>query len=147
MATSVLEFILKIPGQSDLYTNLVFRSRIGRIQTPTAAFDEYIWAFRYGRHKDCLSTTQDTLFQRMLPGAMGVPPSKPPEHIKRMIPILECGTPMLKERWIGHPSITPRVFGHSQYLVTLPIQMIKPKLTSKLLPARSSTLKLIPPKT
>ena len=64
-----------------------------------------------------------------------------------MISILEYGTPMSKERWIGHPSIPPRVFGPSQYLVTLPIRMIKPKLTSKLLPARSSASKLVPPET
>ena len=64
-----------------------------------------------------------------------------------MIPILEHGTPMSKERWIGHPSIPPRVFGPSQYLVMPPIWMIKPKLTLKLLPARSSTSKLVPPET
>ena len=31
MATSVLEFIFKIPGQNDMYTTLVFRSRLGQI--------------------------------------------------------------------------------------------------------------------
>ena len=56
MAMSVLEFISKIPGQSDIYTTPVFRSRLGRIQTQTTDFDEFIWAFRDGRHKDCLST-------------------------------------------------------------------------------------------
>ena len=64
-----------------------------------------------------------------------------------MIPILEQGTPMSKERSIGHPSIPPRVFGPSQYLVMLPVQMIKLKLTLKPLPAQSSTSKLVPPKT
>ena len=63
-----------------------------------------------------------------------------------MIVILERGTPMLKERWIGPPSILLRMFGPSQYLMTLPIWMTKPKLTSKPLPAWSST-KLVPPKT
>ena len=86
------------------------------------------------------------LFQRMLPGAMGVPPPRTQECIRRMIPILEHGTSMSKERWIGHPSIPPRVFGPSQYLVTLPVWMIKPKLTSKPLPA-NSTSKLVPPET
>ena len=63
-----------------------------------------------------------------------------------MIPILECGTPMLKERWIGHPSIPPRVFGPSQYLVMPPVWMTKLKLTLKPLPANSIS-KLVPPET
>ena len=58
-----------------------------------------------------------------------------------MIVILEHQE--LKERWIGHPSIPPRVFGHKQYLVTPPIQMTKPKVTSKPLPASSSISKLV----
>ena len=82
----------------------------------------------------------------MLPGAMEVPPPRTRECIKRMILILECGTPMSKDRWSEHPYIPPRVFGPSQYLMTLPVQMTKPKLTSKLLPA-NSTLKLVPPET
>ena len=130
-----------------MFTTPVYRSRIGQIQTQTPAFDEFIWAFRDGRHKDCLSTAWNVLFQRMLPGAMGVPPPKSCECIKRMIPILEWGTPTSKERWIRHPSIPPRVFGPSQYLVMPPVQMTKPKLTSKPLPAWNSTLKLDPPKT
>ena len=83
----------------------------------------------------------------MLPGAMGIPSSKTRECIKKMITILEHGTPMSKERWIGHPSILLRVFGPSQYLVTLLIQMTKPKLTSKPLPALSSISKLVPQET
>ena len=42
-----------------------------------------------------LSTAQYMLFRRMLPGATGVPPPKTQERKKRMIPILERGTPML----------------------------------------------------
>ena len=41
MAMSVLEFISKISGQSDLYTTPVFRDRLGWIQTQTTAFDEF----------------------------------------------------------------------------------------------------------
>ena len=78
----------------------------------------------------------------MLPGAMAIPPSKTQECIKKMIAILEHGTPVPKERWIGHPSILLLVFGPSQYLVTPPIWMTKPKLTSKPLPALSSISKL-----
>ena len=53
---------------------------------------------------------------------------------------LERGTSALKNRWPGHPSIPPRVFGPSQYLMTPPVQLTKPstlklKLTSKPLPA------------
>ena len=78
------------------------------------------------------------------------------DHIKRMIIILERGTPALKVRWLGHPSIPPRVFGPSQYLMTPPVQSTKlkstskptskPKLTSKPLPA-NATSKLVPPET
>ena len=124
----------------------IYQTKIGRIRTQTPASDEFIWAFRDGRHKDCLSTTWDVLFQRILPGAMGVPPPQTCKHIKRMIPILDGGTPASKGRWIGHPSIPPRVFGPSQYLMMPPVQMTKPKLMSKLLPA-NSTLKLVPPET
>ena len=127
-----------------MYTTPVFRSRLGRIQTRTTGFDGFIWAFRDGRHKDCVSTARDMLFQRMLPGAIGVPPPRTQECTKRMIPILEHGTPMSKERWIGHPSIPLRVFLPGQYLVMLPIQMTKPKVTSKPLPVRSLTSKLVP---
>ena len=87
----------------------------------------------------------------MLPGATGVPP-RTREYIKRMIVVLERGTPASKDRWPGYPSIPPRVFGPSQYLVTLQVQMTKlkstskPKLISRLLPA-NSTLKLVPPET
>ena len=93
-----------------------------------------------------LSTARELLFQRMLSGATGVPPPRTRDHIRKMIPILECGTPMLKERWIGHPSIPPRVFGPNQYLVTQPVWMTKLKLTSKLLPANSIS-KLVPRET
>ena len=96
------------------------------------------------------------LFQRMLPGAMGVPPPRTRKRIKRMIIILEHGTPALKDRWPGHTFIPQRVFGPSQYLMMLLVQLtkpkstskptLKPKLTLKLLPA-NSTLKLIPPET
>ena len=77
---------------------------------------------------------------------MGVPPPRTRERIRKMIPILEHGTPMLKERWIGHPFIPPRVFGPSQYLMTPPVQMTKLKLKSKPLPANSIS-KLVPPET
>ena len=86
----------------------------------------------------------------MLPGTTGVPPPRIRDHIKRMI--LEHGTPASKDRWPGHPSIPPRVFGPSQYLMTPLVQLIKPKstlkpkLTSKPLPA-NSTLELVPPET
>ena len=83
----------------------------------------------------------------MLPGAMGEPPPQTHKCMKRMIPILKWGTSASKERWIGHSYIPLRVFGPSQYLIMLPVQLIKPRLTSKLLPASSSISKLVPPKT
>ena len=152
MATSVLEFISKISGQSDLYTTPVFRDRLEWIRTQTTSCNEFIWVFKDKRHKDCLSVVQDVLFQRMLPGAIGVPPPRTREHIKRMIVVLECGTPALKDRWPSHPSIPPRVSGPSQYLMMPPVQLtklkstLKPKVTSKPLPA-NLTSKLVPPET
>ena len=92
------------------------------------------------------------LFQSMLPGTMGVPPPRTRDRIKRMIVVLEHGTQALKDRWPGHPSIPPRVFGPSQYLMMPPVQLTKlkstskPKLTSKPLPA-NLTSKLVPPET
>ena len=83
----------------------------------------------------------------MLPGATGVPPPRTCKHIKRMIPIFEWGTPASMERWIWHPSIPPRVFGPSQYLIMPPVRLTKPRLTLKLLPALSSISKLVPPET
>ena len=59
-----------------------------------------------------------------------------------MIAILEHGTPKSQER-IGHPSILLWVFGPRQYLMTPPVQMTKPKVTSKPLPASSSISKLV----
>ena len=88
----------------------------------------------------------------MLPDAMGVPLPRTRERIKRMIIVLERGTPASKDRWPGHPSIPSRVFGPSQYLVLPPVQLtklksiMKLKLTSKPLLA-NSTLKLVPPET
>ena len=64
-----------------------------------------------------------------------------------MIPILEQGTPAFKEGWIGHPSISLMVFGPSQYLITLPVCLTKPRLTSKPLPALSSISKIVQPET
>ena len=92
------------------------------------------------------------LFQRMLPGAMGVPPPRTREHIKRMIIFLKQGTPASKDRWPRHSSILPKVFGPSQYLMMQPVHItkpkltMKPKLTSKPLPA-NSTSKLVQPET
>ena len=92
------------------------------------------------------------MFQRLLPGATGVPLPKMKDCIKKMIAILEHGILASKDRWPGHPSITPRVFGPSQYLMTPPTQLTKPKpkpklmVTSKPLPADAPS-KLVPPET
>ena len=146
MATSVLKFISNISGQSDLYTTAVFHGRLGWIQSVTTAFNEFIWAFRDRRHKDCLSVVQDVLFQRLLPGATGVPLPKMRDCTKRMIAILEHEMLALKDRWPGHPSILPRVFGPSQYLMTPLTQLTKLKL--KLNPmVTSKPVKLVPPET
>ena len=147
MAISVLEFISGIPGQSEEYTTPMFQSRIGRLQTCTPAFDDFMWTFCNRRHRDCLATAQDVLFGHLLPGATGIPPPKTREYIKKMIAIMEHDTPTSKDRWIGHPSIPPRMFGPRQYLVTPPIQKTKPRVTSKPLPPSSSVSKLVPKET
>ena len=68
IAVSILEFISGIPGQSEEYTTPLFEIWIGRIQTQTPAFDEFIWAFWDRRHKDCLAATKDVLFACQLLG-------------------------------------------------------------------------------
>ena len=60
---------------------------------------------------------------------------------------MECDTPISKDRWIGHPSIPPRMFGLKQYLVTPPIQRTKPRVTPKPLPPSTSVSKLVPKET
>ena len=131
MVMSVLEFISKISGLSDLYTTQVFWGRLGWIQSQAAAFYEFIWAFRDRRYKDCLSVARDVLFRRLLPGAMGVPLPKKRGRINRIIAILKHGMPASKDRWPGHPSIPLRVFGLSQYLMMPPNQLTKQKLKLK----------------
>ena len=81
--------------------------------------------------KNCLATAQDVLFGHQLLGATGTPPPKTREYIKKMIAIMECDTPISKDRWLGHPCIPPRMSGPRQYLVTPPIQRTKPKVTLK----------------
>ena len=60
--------------------------------------------------------------------------------------------PVSKDRWPGHPSIPPRVFGPSPYLITPPVQLIRPKpklkpmVTSKPLLAGAAS-KLVPSET
>ena len=69
-----------------------------------------------------------------------------------MIAILEHGMLASKDRWPGHPSIPPRVFGSNQDLMTPPTQLrkLKPKpkpmVTLKPLPADAPS-KLVPPET
>ena len=135
-----------------MYTIHVFGSRLGWIQSQAMTFYEFIWAFRDRRYKDCLSIAWDVLFQRLLPGTMGVPLSKMRDQIKRMITILEGEMPASKDTWPGHASIPQRVFGPSQYLVMLPVQPTrskpKPKPMVTLKPLLSGTpAKLVPPGT
>ena len=69
-----------------------------------------------------------------------------------MIAILEHGMLASKDMWPGHPSILPRVFGPSQYLMMPLAQLtklkpkLKPMVTLKPLPA-DTTSKLTPPET
>ena len=127
----------------------VFLSQIGRVQTWTPACNEFIWKFSDRRHKDCLTIARDVLFGHQLLGTTWTPLPKTREYIKQMIVIMECDTPISKERWLGHPSIPPRMFGPRQYLVTPPIQWTKPtkpKVTLKPL-SPTSALKLVPKET
>ena len=63
-----------------------------------------------------------------------------------MIAILEHGTPASKDRWPGHPSIPPRVFGPSQYLMTPPTQLTKLKPETLNPSPANAPSKLVPPK-
>ena len=58
---------------------------------------------------------------------------------------MECDTPISRKRWLGHPSISLKMFKLRQYLVTPPIQWTKPtkpKVTLKPLPP-TLALKLV----
>ena len=104
-----------------------------------------MWAFQDRRFKECLAVTKDVAFSHSLPGATGYPLLKIRENIKKMVAILEHETPDMKERWLGHQSIPPRVLGPKQYLVSLPTQQAKPRVTSKPMPAACSSSRLVPP--
>ena len=98
------------------------KAKLVRLQSRTPAFDDFIWAFWDWRHEDCLAVARDILFGFLLLGAVGTPPLRTRDYIRRMIAIIKHDTHESKDKWIGHPSIPPRVFGPEQYLVTPPIQ-------------------------
>ena len=68
------------------------------------------------------------LFRRIPPRAQGSPQgSRAREAVKVAIETLEAHTVHSSERWIGHPSIPPRVFGPTKYLDELSRQLTKPQ--------------------
>ena len=62
----------------------------------------------------------------------------------RLIDELERTTNALKERWVGHPDIPPRVFVPEEFMKAQKIQ-VKPMLTSETLPTAGPQSKLVPP--
>ena len=60
-----------------------------------------------------------------------------------MIKILNEDTCLDLHHWEGHPCIPKRVFGPKEYLINPPLQLSKPRVTSRLLPAASSRMVLM----
>ena len=127
---------------TNLYPMRAFQSQISRPQRWEPAFNN---SSGLASRVDWLifNMARDVLFSRMWPSTIGAPPETCWEPTMRMIDELKCTTNELKERWIGHPDITPRVFSPEEYIKAQKIWKVKPMLTSKPLPAAGPQLKLI----
>ena len=84
-----------------------------------------------------MSIAKGVLFHHLPPGDRERPVPSIQDKIVRMITILHSDTYPDKERWLGHPCIPKRVFGPREYLVNPPLQLSKPQVTSKPMPAAS----------
>ena len=82
-----------------------------------------------------MSIANNVLFCRLPPGDRGRPVLLIRDKIVRMIAILHSDNYPNVDRWPGHPCIPRRVFGPREYLVDPPVQLTRPQVTSKPLPA------------
>ena len=83
-----------------------------------------------------MCVANNMLYHCVLLGELGRPED---EHIRRkiqlMIRILNEDTCPDIHHWEGHPCIPKRVFGPKEYLIDPPLQLSKPRVTSRPLPA------------
>ena len=100
----------------------------------------FIWVFLDRNYKETPCVANNVLYRCTLPGEQGRPED---EHIRRkiklMIKILNEDTCPDIDHWEGHPCIPKRVLGPKQYLIDPPLQLSKPKVTSRPLPAASGS--------
>ena len=141
MVSSVPEFIWKIGELSVFYTTVHYREKLrvyGGLQNEASSFDNFIWAFLDQNYKETVCVANSVLYHCTLPGERGRPED---EHIRRkielMIKILNEDTCPDIQHWEGHPCIPKRVFGPKQFLINSPLQLSKPKVTLRPLPAAS----------
>ena len=146
MANSVLKFIWKIGEQSVYYTTVHYQQKLkvyGCLQSKESSFDDFIWAF-LDREKETVCVANNVLYHRALLGERGRPED---EHIRKkiqlMIKILNEDTCPGIHHWEGHPCIPKRVFGPKEYLIHPPLQLSKPRVTSRPLPAASGGMVLM----
>ena len=147
MANSVLKFIWKIGEQSVYYTTVHYRQKLkvyGSLQSKESSFDDFIWAFLDRGYKEALCVAINVLYHHTLLGVQGRPED---EHIRRkiqlMIKILNEDTCPDIHCWEGHPCIPKRVFGPKEYLIDPLLQLSKPRVTLRLLPAASNGIVLM----
>ena len=85
----------------------------------------------------------NVLYCHALPEEQGRPED---EHIRKkiqlMIKILNEDTCPDIHHWEGHPCIPKRVFSPKEYLIDPSLQISKPRLTLRLLPAASGRMVL-----
>ena len=134
LASSVLEFLWKIHHRSDSYTTEAYQKKLQLfqgLQSQHPGFGDFVDGFVDGDHEKVRVVVNSVLFQRILPGARGSPQGlQAREAIKLAIQTLEAHRVRSNERWIGHPSIPPRVFGPAKYLDEPPKQLTKPQATT-----------------
>ena len=141
IANSVLEFFWKIGEWSEYYTTVCHWQKLrvhGSLQSKESSFNNFIWAFVNWNFKEALYITNNVLYCQAPTGEQGRPKDK---HIRRkiesVIKVLNKHTCPNINHWEGHPCIPRRVFGPKEYLIDPLLQLSKPKMTSRPLPAVS----------
>ena len=141
MANSVLKSIWKNGERSVFYTTVCYQQKLkvyGGLRNEESSFDNFIWAFLDRNYKETVCVANNVLYHCTLPGEQGRPED---EHIRRkielIIKILNEDTCPDIDRWEGHPCIPKTVFRPKQYLINPLLQLSKPKVSSRPLPAAS----------
>ena len=123
------------------YTTICYQQKLrvyGSLQSEESSFDEFIWAFLDWNYKETVCVANNVLYHHTLPGERGRPEDDCIRRgIELMIKILNEDTCPDIDRWEGHPCIPKRVFRPKQYLIDPLLQLSKPKITLRPLPAAS----------